>query len=49
MAEYNLSVHAILNIFLERAFYLFFFHKVPFAHQLKLLRKILNNLVIVHA
>ena len=41
MAEYNLSVHAILNIFLERAFYLsfFFWYKVPFAHQLKLLKK----------
>ena len=36
MAKYNLSVHAIFNIFLERAF------------NLKLLRKIVNNLVIVH-
>ena len=42
MAEYNyLSVHAILNIFLETAFYIcfFFWKKVPFAYQFKTIEK----------
>ena len=50
MAEYNLSVHGILNIFLERAFHICsFLYKGPFAYQLKTNEKILSNLVIVHA
>ena len=36
MAEYNLSVNTILNILLERAFYICsFLYKVPFAYQFK--------------
>ena len=30
MAEYNLSVHAILNIFLERAFHICPFFRIKF-------------------
>ena len=47
MTEYNLSVNAILNILLERAFYIcsFFYIKFLLRINLKLLRTILNNLV----
>ena len=39
MAEYNLSVHAILNIFFERAFFVPFLCKVPFAYQVQTIEK----------
>ena len=47
MAEYNLAVHAILNIFLERTFYIcsFFYIKFLSRINLKLLRTILNVIV----
>ena len=51
MAKYNLSVHAILNILLEGAFYIcsFICIQLLLRINLKLLRKIINNLVIFHA
>ena len=44
MAKYNLSVHAILKIFLERVFYIcsFLYTVILLSINLKLLRKLVT-------